>query len=306
MTPSPLFSARRAVTARPRTVAGVSGPLHTHRLLCNPGGTDTSDNDGNHRDFVYAYFQRHYTLDFSGIGSIVWAPGHLYEGRDMWFLWSFKPVSGAFPGRMLNFHNHPAYGGWIPAGGGDDSSFAIDWDGATQRVGSEGDGTSTPIDGLLLCMEHNGAIRGFKKAKLYSHSQMLAFAAAGTWLDFVAQVRIHDSAGFVKVWAQGNDTPIVNINPAGTCWANQTGFLMYEGMYRPNWFPSQQVHEFVPMRVGRTLPEALADGTTYPIVETNVEGSYTSYGGSPNFTHTVLTSRDASQFRLPVSLGGNG
>lgn len=284
-----------------------TGPIHTHRLLVNPGGTDTSDNDGNHRDFCYAWFRRQFAYDHGGIDSIVWAGGHLYEGRELWFLWSMRPGTGIYPGRMLNFHNHPAFGGWVPSGGGPDSAFCIDWNGTQQFTGYEGNGTSTPVDGMFLHMEHNGAVRGFKKKGLYSNSQMQAFAASQTWLDFVAHVHIHESTGSVTVWAQGNSTPIIDVNPAGIIWPNQTGFLMYEGMYGGSqWLPGQQSHSFQPMRFGRTLAEALAVGTTYPIIETAIAGSSSSYGGSPMYTHSVLTPRDASEFRLPVVLGGSG
>ena len=286
--------------------AGV-GALHTHRLVVNSGGTDSSDNNGNHLDFAYAYFNRRWAYDYGGISSIVWAPGHLYEARNLWFLWSFRPVAGGYPGRMLNFHNHPAFGGWIPAGGGDDSALALDWHGSASYSGYEGDGTPTPVTGLILQMEHNGAIRGFKKRQIFSNAQMLAKQGGTEWIDIVGQVYIHPSAGSIKLWVNGADTPVVDINPAGTCWDNQTGFLMYEGIYGgANWLPSQQTHEFTPMRHGRTLAEAIACGTTDPITETGVGGSDQYYEGPPNYTHTVITSRNASQFRLPVSLGGSG
>lgn len=302
--------ASKTILVAPTSGGGGSGtgPIHTHRLLVNPGGTDSSDNDGNHRDFVYAWFRRQFAYDHGGIDSIVWAPGHLYESRELWFLWSYKFIQGTFNGRLLNFHNHPAFGGWVPSGGGPDSAMAIDYNGPQQFTGYEGNGTSTPVDGLLMHLEHNGAVRGFKNVQIFSHAQMQGFAAAGTWLDIVGHIHIHDSAGSVTIWAQGNSTPVVDVNPAGTIWANQTGYLMYEGMYGGGiWLPNQQVAEFQPMRFGRTLAEAISVGTTYPVVETAIAGSTVGYNGPPNYTHTVLSPpRDASAFRLPVVLGGSG
>ena len=278
--------------------------LHTHRFQVEPGGTDPNSGAGNNYCFAWGGFNSQTTLQAGNNDrTIAWSSGNLYTGLKIFALWSWKPVQGRAPGRVLNFHNHPNFGGWEPDNSNGVSAIALDW--LADRVWDNG------VNGLVLSLqaESTRIDQYSKKWQVYSVAEMDAAIAAGTWLDIVLEIDIgiHPN-GRVQCWAGGADTPKFDTGPVSTRWPSQTGFALYDGgMYNSSGLTAYGTHimESVPARIGRTLAEALQDGVNWPITETHVWGSMLKTNPTvPNYTHTVIASRTTEQFVLPASLGG--
>ena len=276
--------------------------LHTHRLQVNPGGTDPDSGAGNNYCFSYAKFASATALNFNTghPRTIAWAAGHLYTGRKLFVLWSWKPVQGRLPGRVLNFHTHPNFGGWEPDNSTGVSPIALDWFGDQVF----GDGAS----GLVLWAQSEGARLGYGSARyhwtVFTIAEMDAALAAGTWLDIVLEIDIGTYPnGRVQCWAGGSNTPKFDTGQISTQWPSQTAYSLWESIYNSTGLSVVHIADYVPARIGRTLAEALADGVDTPISEVTVIGSVLKTNPAvSNYTHSVIASRTTDQFNLPSSL----
>lgn len=266
--------------------------LHTHRLEVDANSYDPSSGTAstNNYQFVWGKFQSPST-EGSAEREIVWAPGHKYEGRKAYVVWSFKPVQGRKPGRMLNFHTHPQWGGWTPDNSSGVSSIALDWFGDTIYEGNPA--------GLSITLENH--VTGKGHYTLVPVSVLDDAMANGKWIDIVLEIGLNTSSngGYIKGWVNGNDTPAVNVSNIGTVWPSQTGVYLWEGMYNSSGAGETNRAEFVPARVGRTLDEALNDNPT----EFTIDGSYSKSNNQPSFRHISTGTRSTGLFMLPPSLG---
>ncbi len=265
-----------------------TGALHTHTLTCAPGSTDSYPAN-DHQGGVWALGQTSRTQLWSN-GSrltVAWqSSSDLYWGREVWTLWQWKPVVGDQFGRILNFHNHPALGGWEPEGSGV-SAVALDW-----KNGSSWDGVS----GLVVALEANGAF-GPKHAQIMTDAEILNLQANDLWMYLVMQLGISSTGtGYVRIGVQGEASPRVNITNAKTAWTNQTGYALWEGMYNSDGYSITHEADSTYTRNGRTLSEALDDQIAYPPGVEQVFGTRLLSNGNPSWTHTTITSVDAASF----------
>ncbi len=116
-------------------------------------------------------------------------------------------------------------------------------------------------------------------------------------------------AGALTVWADGANTPVIDLNGINTLQryngVTQKWMQLWEGDYTQA-LPIVARTQFALTRIGKTLPEALADRPV-AIGGTAAGQFYTGNGvnlGAP--TSTQIASRLASDARIPASLGGSG
>lgn len=257
-----------------------STDLHTHRLEVDPNSTDPNSGAGNNYQFVWGKFQSPST-EGSAEREIVWAPGHKYEGRKVFVLWSFKPIQGRSPGRMLNFHTHPNWGGWEPDNSNGVSSIALDWFGDTVYDGEP--------PGMTITLENHDGGKGHYN--VIPVSTLDAAMQNGTWIDVQLEINLNTYAngGGVKAWVNGSVNPTVDVK-AGTVWPSQTGMYLWEGMYNSSGTNVTNAGEFMAARVGRTLEEATSDTPT----EVSVLGSISKFGGGVSYRHIPTGTRNTS------------
>lgn len=267
---------------------------------------DTPSKDpgyANIYQFCYPKYSSPKTEQYQSVlRTVAWATGRLYEGRKMWVLYSWTPLSGLLQGRLLNFHCHPNFGGYEPDNSTGVSPIAIDLFGSSNYA-SAAQGT---INGMLLIGDAEGGRTGVynKRWQIFSYAEMQAALTNGTRLDLVLEVDIGYTNGRVKVWRQGVDTPIVDTGLIATHWPSQQAYAVWDGMYNSNGNAGFQKARVTAPRIGRTLAEALLD---IPATEVALDG-----GVDPNnnsilrHSRTVVTSLDDSAFLMPASLGGGG
>jgi hypothetical protein len=115
--------------------------------------------------------------------------------------------------------------------------------------------------------------------------------------------------GLVQIWANGNDTPVVNKSNINTVqraqdprgvWRLQRWMQLWEGDYTSG-LPVEARQRFVLTRIGHTLDEALADR---PMLKGTTLGNYDRLeGAAPEPSLVVLPSgRKATDARIPASL----
>lgn len=299
-----LYSDGTIAQTKTITVASGSSPLQTDRVSVATGGCDFNSNSGNNNySYCYQYYNSSTTENYGGGvhgRTIAWSSGHLYTGLKAWVLYSFRPVAGRLPGRILNFHCHPNFGGYEPDNSSGVSPIALDWFG--DQVFGLGN------SGLVLWGQAEGARTGnYNNAKwtIMSVAEMDAAIANGTRIDLVLEVDIGvtPTPAGVRVYAQGENTPRVD-QRIRTQWPSQTGYSLWQGIYNSNGISTTHTIDQAPCRIGRTVAEALADGVTYPITQTGVDGSTLkgSSGATPVYTVTSTTPFDAASFNLPSSL----
>lgn len=256
-----------------------------------PGTHDPTDNvPSNRYAFAWSNFDspnRQVTAQ-GHHDTIGWAPGDMYVDKTLWICHQLCGVAGGrYPGRVLDFHSHPARGGWEPEPGGFVSAIAIDWLG-DQSWGAAGG------PGLMLTLQAQDDHHGVqKKWQLASVAEM----DAHEWLDFVWEIEI-GLPGRVRIWKNGSDVPVVDTGPADTQWRNQTGFLMFTGVYNSSGVNEWTSMDHVAPRYGRTLAEALADT---PVLHDTWGCEWDSDNSKAWKVDTIV---GPPSFRVPPSLGG--
>jgi len=253
--------------------------LHRHRLTVQPGGTDPDSGAGNNYCFCWGKF-RSATTRYVNDGhprTIAWGSGELYSARNLVVLWRLLPELGTSPGRMLNFHTHPNYGGWTPDNSTGVSPIALDWFGSSVYDG---------VSGLLLSAQSEGARIGWGYRyhwQLLTVAELAALASSGVAADIRLDITIGaGTAGRVVGYVNG--TQKFDTGGIQTQWPSQTAYSLWEGIYNSNGVPTTQRMVLTSAQVGRTLVEAQADVPT----EAAVIGSVLKSNGQPGWTHTVL------------------
>ena len=272
---------------------GLSGPMKTHQLTVYPGGCDLDSNSGNnYYCFIYPKCQGVTTEQYQTIlRTIAWSSGRMYAGRVLWVVYSVKPIAGAYPGNLLNFHNHPNFGGWEPDNSTGVSPIRLAWFNS----------------GLQLFLNAEGARSGnYNPRQVLTNSEMLAFRNSGTWLDLVMKIDIYDYPnGRIKVWVQGENTPRLDTGGVRTYWPSQTAYTLWNGIYMPDGTcvpETTTIQEVIP-RLGRTLQEAQENGVLNTITEVAEHGSvYRSNHSVDAYVHSEIASRDASTFLIGSGL----
>jgi hypothetical protein len=228
------------------------------------------------------------------------------QGRDEWWFVIERMWPESYPasnhgkwGRQVNFHN-------VAGDAGPPGSGGIGW--------GFGDGVSAlALDWL------NGAPAPQFSVLALNNAYRLPAVERGKWQTYV----VHFIAGrtdgttvrpgSLRVWANGNDTPVIdarNINtvqraqgPDGN-WYVQRWMQLWEGDYTMDIQVESTVHLAL-TRIGTTLEEAINDRPS--VVGHNANGQY--YRGSgvnlgaPSASDTG--SRPAGAAAIPPSLGGS-
>ena len=268
--------------------------LHVCRGTIQP---DSETDPGNTHSNIWSYQSSQTTKVVSSpyhARTIAWGAGELYEGRDLWVLYSFRPISSRDPYVMLNIHNHPSYGGWLdePHRATGVSAWFISW---------------RPSRGL--CLESNA--HNWTANQILTNAQMETAEANGDWIDLVIYCNIQTTTtGALKVWLNGAETPVLDLQNYRTAWelnnglGPQTAYSMWSGMYNDQSqnMTQNETMEWVTPRVGRTFDEALQDGVDWAITEEGLTGSYVTADPSIHYLHESFT-RDSSLFLYPASLG---
>lgn len=259
-----------------------------YHLEVAPGSYDPASGVNNY-EYVWAKFQSS-TTEGNDDREIIWSPGHKYAGHKLWVLWSWKPVAGENPGRVLNFHTDPHQGGWEPDNSHGVSSLALDW-GAGQPGHDE-------EPGLVVTLENQGP--GKKHYTILPDSAVIDAMRNNRWIDITMEIDLGTgSAGGVRIWVNGRSTPVVNAR-VGTIWPSQTGFYLWEGIYTSSLRNEAEAGDYLPARVGTTFQEAVND-TNISLV--GIQGSLYKSNNKDAYTGAQTGTRSLSDFQLPVSLG---
>lgn len=265
--------------------------MHRHRFEVEPGGRDPTAGSTDRKCFAWAAFDSQTTLLHpSSARSIVWAAGHLYEGRKCCVLWYYQPEKGTSGGRRLNFHTHPAFGGWTQPENPDGvSPIAVD---------DFGPNTNEGVNGLHLVLQAQ-AKYGRYHFPIVPHSVMQLGRAYTLALDF----DIADTpTGSFRVWLDGQ--LVVNLTDVRTVFPGMTGVALWEGSYNSSGVPDLTSSVLAPARVGRSREECLRDGVDWPIVEKSIWGSVSRSTGAVAYRHTALPDIGADSYIVPAEWGG--
>ena len=228
-------------------------------------------------------------------------------GRDDWWFivqryWpsSYQPSNHGNWGREVNFHNvagdaGPGGGiGWSFGSGV--SSLALDWL----------PGQSAP----QFTVEPNHP----------NENQLLPPVSRDTWHTYVVHFvagrtdNTTPHAGAITVWADGSDTPAINLGNINTVqraqgpdgnWYVQRWMQLWEGDYTQALSTASTVRLTL-TRIGGSLGEAMGDRPS--LLSTNVSGQFYSGNGANVGAPSVrsVAALTASDGAIPASLGGAG
>lgn len=273
---------------------------HAHKLTVQPNSYDPSSGGPTENSYAFCYpkGKGDNTNPSRNDRSIAWSSGKQYTGRVACVHHFFRINQGQTPGRLLNFHTDSLEGGWAPAGSAV-SSIAFDWKNGSTFSDAPG------VNGLVLVLEAN-SVNGQYHFQVLSDAEMVS--RMGQWIHLYIEIGLQEtSTGYVKVWVDGEATPRVDLTNVRTVWTNQTGVLLWAGIYNSAGISSTHEVDCILPQAGWDWPTCLADGISTSIVELTVDGSYSkSNPSTPTHTHTTFTAPDDSTWPIPAALGGSG
>jgi hypothetical protein len=264
----------------------------------DPNGRDPTAPLSDRKCFAWASFRSKTThVEGNNSRSIVWAPGHLYEkARRIYVSWWWQPVRGSLPGRLLNLHTHPKFGGWTqPENPNGVSPIALDYFGPRVYDGA---------DGLMLVLEPHAKGGRPYHFQLASFAEVQAAQANRRPFSIALEIDIADEfIGKARGFVNGREA--FSLSGLRTVFPGQTGVALWEGSYNSTGVPDMQANEYAPARIGRSSDECLADGTDWPIEEDSTWGSVSRSNGLPAHRHIALGTIDTSTIIVPEAWGSD-
>jgi len=212
--------------------------------------------------------------------------------RTWWLLATFRVPQG-IPGRIYNMHDVAGDTYW-----GGVSPWAIDFGSGDSWEGQ---------DGVVLTLE--GEAEGGRKHH-WSIVPMNNFDRSARYdltIKLVLGRRGASKAGATTIWVNGNNTPVVSLTDVNTVYNNQNWVQFWEGAYVPASQGQSEpgIVEMAATRVGRTVEEALRDGTNeQPIIDKGIVGClgvYRSGSNQGNSTVNSISFWNSSDFRVPLA-----
>lgn len=285
------------IHVRPKYYNGADGAASGYRAvwLKHVSNTTSSTSNGG-RELLTPQSPR------TGIKSWEW-----WSAWELWIDPAWDPAKQGQWGTMHNWHTAASdVGGpcgpigWAWPDDGVSSFFYSFMGGNLYRGGLNGVQTALLTQGLT---------------KGVWHSLLTQYIGGRTDGSIPAAGHPNGGKGRVRLWLDGNDTPIdsgdTNTLRRATCPKDgiaytQTALWMWDGFYTKNC-TQDCASRFVAARFGRTLAECLADNTVR-LDRTEISNILDPNGIGPDLgpsTYATLTPRTNLDFKVPTSFGGS-